>query len=242
MRIYQNIPEMIKEIERDLYEMGITYESETVQDKKVSGAEAQTLELFGYSYALDPAPRAAMVNFYESFQHLGCSPEHQSWVVVEAIERVDHKACLGFKNPGVAWEADGAFWSKFIRDGVFSYSYAERWQAQLPYIIEELRRRPNTRQAIITMYDWHQDIMNFGGRDRVPCSLTYQFILRGDRLSVIYNQRSCDFLKFFLADVYFTCALLDYVATRVGAKTHKMIHFLGSLHAFKADLESRGIF
>lgn len=43
MRIYQNIEEMVKEVERDLYEMGITYTSKTVQDQKV---ELQTLEIW----------------------------------------------------------------------------------------------------------------------------------------------------------------------------------------------------
>jgi thymidylate synthase len=142
----------------------------------------------------------------------------------------------------VAWKEDRDKWEKFLRDGVFSYSYAERWQYQLPYVIRELKARPNSRQAIMTMYDVHQDMMNWGGRDRVPCSLSYQFLLRDDKLTLIYTQRSCDFLSFFATDVYLSVRLLQHVAAEIDATPVRFIHQIGSLHAFAKDLEGRGIF
>jgi thymidylate synthase len=94
----------------------------------------------------------------------------------------------------------------------------------------------------MTMYDVHQDMMNWGGRDRVPCSLTYQFIVRDGTLTLVYNQRSCDFIKFFASDVFITCELLSYVAEMLNVKVGRFVHFLGSLHAFAGDLEGRDIF
>jgi len=145
-------------------------------------------------------------------------------------------------NPGIAWFENHDFWCKFIRNGVFSYSYAERMQEQLPYIIRELKSKPNTRQAVMTMYDKHNDMLHWGGKDRVPCSLTYQFLLREDKLVLIYNQRSCDFIKFFPSDVWLTVQLLKHVAYKIGKEPGQFIHFLGSLHAFAGDLKGKDIF
>ena len=45
--------EMIKEVERDLVEMGVVYQSATCQDKDVSKNEDwKTMEIFGYTYQL----------------------------------------------------------------------------------------------------------------------------------------------------------------------------------------------
>ena len=53
MRIYTDAVEMIKEVERDLFEMGIRYQSTTVQDRIVGNdPEFQTIELTAYQYSL----------------------------------------------------------------------------------------------------------------------------------------------------------------------------------------------
>jgi thymidylate synthase len=109
-------------------------------------------------------------------------------------------------------------------------------------VISELKQHPNTRQAIMTMYERTLDMRKWGGKERVPCSLTYQFLLRDDELVLIYNQRSCDFIKFFPADVYFTVKLLQHVAKKIEKPAGKFIHFLGSLHVFAKDVEGEHIF
>jgi thymidylate synthase len=229
---------MIKEIEREIWEMGTRYNSDTVQDKVVTGdSKFQTIELFGYSYMLKDGYLKS--DLEKIILYFG-DENDLAWCKAEIQERLNF--ALINKNPGEAWKIKDKFWGQFLRDGIFSYSYTERWQQQLPFIINELKIRPNSRQAMMTMYSAEKDIMNFGGRDRVPCSVSYQFAIRNDKLTLIYNQRSCDFLKFFAADVYFTVHLLNYVANEVGVEMGNFIHFLGSLHAFAGDLEGRGIF
>jgi thymidylate synthase len=237
MRIYQNPIVMIKEIERDLWEMGTHYQSVTVQDKFVGdNPKYQTIELFGYSYLLKGYDKDTLK---EMVLYTG-NPKILSWVLEEALERLDFTSLN--KNPGRSWQQNPEFWAPFLREGLFSYTYAERWQAQLLYVIQELQLRPNSRQAIMTMYSAEKDMMNWGGRDRVPCSLSYQFAIRNNALTLIYSQRSCDFIKFFAADVYFTVTLLQFVADSLEIKPGNFIHFIGSLHAFRGDLENRGIF
>jgi thymidylate synthase len=235
MRIYQDATEMVREVERDLFEMGVRYQSGTVQDQLVEDDPMyQTIELVGYAYSLTDVDQDDLTKMMKYMN------ANVDWAVAEKMERL-HRGQFP-PNPGQAYAKNYDFWMKFMRNGCFSYSYAERWWDQLPYVIRELRARPNTRQAVMTMYDVHQDMMNWGGRDRVPCSLTYQFVIRDGVLSLIYNQRSCDFMKFFATDVFLTCELLRHVAGAVDAEIGRFVHFLGSLHAFAGDLQDRKIF
>lgn len=239
MRIFSDAVEMIKEVERDLFEMGTRYQSKTVQDQSVAdNPDFQTIELCGYAYMLTDFDK---ISLEKAIEHTGYAPI--DWVREEAHERIHGSQIIGEPlNPGYAWRLNKKLWEPFLRNGVFSYSYAERWKEQIPYIIHELKEKPETRQAVLTMYDRHQDMMNWGGKDRVPCSLTYQFILREGKLVCIYNQRSCDFIKFLAADVYFTVALMNHIAMEIGVECGQFIHFLGSLHAFAGDLKDREIF
>lgn len=239
MRIFSSPLEMIREVERDLFEMGVRYQSETVQDKQVkSDPRYQTIELMGYGYTLNPSTLQQLSTM------VGYNNNNLAWAEAEYYERVPvlGSGPLMSLNPGRAWMIDAERWEKFLRDDKFSYTYAERWSLQIPYVIDELIWRPNTRQAMMTMYDQHQDLMNWGGRDRVPCSISYQFIQRNGTLNLIYSQRSCDFIQFFSTDVYITVRLLKYVCDMTGYKEGNFIHFIGSLHAFAGDLEGRGIF
>lgn len=242
MRIFIDPIEMHKEVERDLFEMGTRYQTQTVQDKVVDeDARFQTIELFGYAYQLHNINAAVLERFL-----VYCDLD-VGWAHAELQERLfglpQQNDCPRRPlNPGDAWERRRTFWEPFLRGGKFSYTYSERWQEQLDYIVDELHNRPNTRQALMTMYDRHQDMLNWGGRDRVPCSISYQFMRRDDALHVVYTQRSCDFVAFFPYDVFFTCKLLMFVAAQLGIAVGTFTHFLGSLHAFAKDLEGRNIF
>ena len=232
MRIYDNCLEMVKEVERDLYEMGIQYDSATVQDKVLEGDSAETLELFGYAYTLK-----SNFKIHDMLTYMGSSV---AWVKEELKERVQGGSPTN--NPGSSWLLNKGFWEQYIREGCFSYSYPERIQWQLPYVINELKKRPTSRHVVISIYSAERDIMNWGGLDRIPCSVLYQFLIREGKLHVVYNERSCDFLKFFATDVFLTLGLRDYIGAQLNLSPGNMTHFIGSLHAFKTDLDKRNIF
>ena len=224
MRIYQNMHECFGEVQRDLKEMGITYVSETVQDQK---GQFKTLEINNYGYTIVDA------NWDEARGTCLANGVNMPWLEQEAKDRVSSE--LGIKNPNPAVHLSG-FWDKFFRDSCLAYTYPERLHPQMDRIIHELKTRPNTRQAVMTMYDQHQDLMNFGGRDRIPCSMYYQFLLRDGKLHCSYTMRSCDLYKFFLADAALAIALTKGIADILGVKVGNFTHFIGSLHAFESDL------
>lgn len=230
MRIYQSAIVAADELGRELKEMGIEYQSDTVQDKYVGDdPNYLTLELMGYSYCIQNC-----TDLGELLDHMKVNAP---WVRAELVERLDFSSTN--KNPGDAWKLNEEFWKPFIRDGVLSYSYPERWQAQIPYVIRELKTRPNTRQAIISMYESTKDMMNWGGNDRVPCSLTYQFFIRNNLLHIIYSQRSCDYTLFWASDVYTTIKLMEYIAKEINVKPGYFYHNIGSLHTFRANVKDQ---
>lgn len=238
MRIYKSCLEALKEVERDLAEMGIEYQSYSVQDKVVvDNDNYRTKEITHYGYTItDP-----LVELYEMVRYKK-EKRYADWVQTEALERTSKHPVSNSRNPGDAWQLYPDLWKEFIHDGHFSYTYMERWREQLPYVIDELERHPTSRQVMITMYDRHQDMMHWGGSMRVPCSMTYNFLIREGKLIMCYTQRSCDFYQFFQADMFCSIWLMKHVVeelNRRGVAVHvgKFTHFISSLHAFKKDLK-----
>ena len=223
MRYFQDIKTAYSEVKRDLAEMGIVYESATVQDK-VSGEE--TIELMNYGFTI------TQPNYMQSYDYCVKSGINEQWLRTEMKSRLEPPV-----NPGTAWLCNKQFWKQFLRDGCFSYTYSERMWFQLSRVIYELSLHPNTRQAIITMYDQHQDLMNWGGRDRIPCSMHYQFLLRQEKLHLMYVMRSCDLIKFFLPDYTMAVGLLEHVADQTHNRVGSITMVIGSLHAFQSDVE-----
>ena len=231
MRIYTDYLEMAKEVERDLFEMGIHVQSGTVQDKNVEGDENfKTVELNGYSYKL-----VGYNNMKKMLNHFDLP---LAWVEKEFIERISPELI----NPGEAYKEREKYWEPFLHNEEFEYTYNERIRDQIPYVISELYKFPNTRQAVITIYDQHKDMRNFGGKARVPCSMYYQFFLRNNQLHMMYTMRSCDFLKHFPTDVLLAVKLNECIARKLEVEVGTFTHFIGSLHAFYVDMKSRGIF
>lgn len=227
MRIYESFKEMFSEVQRDVVELGIRISSESVQNIQDVGEEYDMKEIIGYSYELIDT------RSYESSFSLA---EHE-WLDHEFQERISFKRI----NPGGAWKYRREIWEPFLnREGEFDYTYNERMRTQLGVIIRELRKRPNTRQAVMTIYSPEEDISHLGGYKRIPCSLSYQFILRKKKLHMVYNMRSCDVTTHFRFDVALACKLLDYVAGKIERTYGHLIHNIGSLHIFKKDAE--GIF
>lgn len=224
MRFYTDARDMYSETERDLKEMGISYVSKTVQDKEVN---ADTKELLGHAYRLEMVP--GLVTDLETLAMEKGIP--RAWMIAEIGERLYQ--CV---NPGRAWIYREDLWRQYLRNGRFSYTYSERLFNQYAKILQELKTKKDTRQAVLTMF-WPTDLDQLGGVDRVPCSLTYQFICRDDELFLIYTMRSCDFYKFFLFDLLFACTLLEDFGRQLDKDPKFIQHQIGSLHAFEEDLK-----
>jgi len=229
VRIYQNFTEMHSEVGRDLVELGTEVPSHSVQAFKVrEDPNFDMKEIIGYAYRLD--------GWHDTADCL--SSEEWCYTAREHAHRMSNS----WLNPGEAWQSRMDLWEPMLnQDGEFDYTYNERIRVQLDRIYKELLRRPNTRQAVLTIYD-KEDQRGFGGKFRVPCSLHYQFLVRKKRLHMIYSMRSCDYFAHFKVDVALAIEFLCYMADILGVAYGTFTHFIGSLHCFRKDWESAGIF
>ena len=237
MRIFANCQEAISEIQRDLYEMGVEVTSNSMQNKVVKGDDGfTTKELQGYSFTiLDSGDKDSIANNLE-----WCEAEFKEringWYAVD-----DFRQPYTPLNPGNAYKIRSEIWNQFLVDGKFCYTYNERMHWQIKAVIEELKRNPNSRQAIIEVHSRKTDQDRMGGKSRIPCSMYYQFMIRNGKLDVIYNMRSTDFLTHFKHDIWLACKLRDFMAEKVGIESGKYIMFASSLHAYKKDFPE-GVF
>lgn len=109
-------------------------------------------------------------------------------------------------------------------------------------VVELLLDDPLTRQGYFPM--WFPEDTG-GGDKRAPCTIGYHFMMRDDRLDINYHIRSCDFVKHFRNDLYFTARLLVWVLRQLQSRDARWkevevgtLHMqIGSLHAFKPDWE-----
>lgn len=257
MRIYQNPFEAFKEVERDLFEMGISVHPQTMQDKGVrNDPNYLTKEIRGYAFKI--------VDWTWHIEHIKRALHHLfeektddvlTYILAEFRERVCGKA----SNPGTAYLHRKNLWEEFLHNGKFAYTYSERITPQLQTILEELRTNPESRQAIINIHSnicpelnlisvrqntvaKSQDLHLRGGGGRLPCSMYYQVMVREKKVDLIYCMRSCDFLVHFPVDVSLALLLQDWFADSLGLKTGTFTYFCGSLHAYNVNMVERDIF
>lgn len=223
MRIYGNCQEAITDIGRELKKNGVSVHTQSYQNKIIKDDPAfETKEIQGFQFCIiDTSDKDAMPNVTVE------------WAKAEFAERISEHPT----NPGKAYLLRENIWKEFLVDGRFDYTYNERifWQKNL--IVEELQKNPETRQAIIEIHNNKDDLFSLGGKKRIPCSLSYQFMIRDGKLDVIYLMRSTDFATHFQNDIWLADEMRKWVAQQLGIPTGKFIMFASSLHIYKKDWE-----
>jgi hypothetical protein len=269
MRIYQSPIVAAREVERDLFEMGIDVHPQTMQDKHVAndpGYKTKELQAYGFKingWQWTPEGEAVFVNYVltgsaESGPH-PTFPSVMGYINQEHEDRVSGQVM----NPGNSWRIRPDVWTQFLHEGLFAYTYSERMTPQLLRILQELEEKPESRQGIINLHsnicpsqnlsrvptgNLHRevtrsaDINNMGGAGRVPCSLYYQVMVREGKVDLIYGMRSCDFVTHFPVDIALALRLQAWFADQLKKPTGHFTYFTGSLHAYQKDLKHRGIF
>lgn len=126
--------------------------------------------------------------------------------------------------------------SRFSDDGeTFFGAYGTKIVPQLPYVVETLRRDPDSRQAVINI--WREAPPP--SRD-VPCTLSTQFLVREGWLEQIVTMRSSDAWLGVPYDVFNFSMLagvvlleLDWRDLRLGT----LRHVAGSRHLYERNFD-----
>lgn len=131
---------------------------------------------------------------------------------------------------------------EFTDFGVFHGAYAARAHGLLGDLVDLLQRDPDSRQAVISVFDSTRDL-NRAKRD-IPCTLSLHFMhgpeadpaeMRDLELQV--SMRSNDMWLGTPYDFQQFAILQASVAQALGAWPGRYVHVAGSLHLYERDLE-----
>lgn len=129
--------------------------------------------------------------------------------------------------------------TRYTDDGRLQGAYGPRmrkWRGridQLDGVRRLLTRDPDSRQAVIQLFDPERDTR--GHRD-VPCTLGYRFFLRAGRLHMHTSMRSQDLWLGFPYDIFAATVLQELLAGWLGAELGEYHHFVDSLHLYDQHL------
>jgi hypothetical protein len=215
-----------------------------------SHPEMATRELLNYSIRVDDS------NYTMSELHDQIGPD-LPWADDHFFERVGGLPL----NPPPSesyWPHSPTGNGRFKHDGLFSHTYPERYWPKFagiggprrgirfPYgdvddLVALLVRDPLTRQAYLPV--WFPEDLGAPINERKPCTLGYQFIMRDNKLHIVYNIRSCDFYRHFRNDIYLTVRLLHWVLIQLrshdpdwdNVSAGSFTMHITSLHVFTND-------
>jgi thymidylate synthase len=106
---------------------------------------------------------------------------------------------------------------------------------QLQYVIHTLKDKPDSRKAVIQLFD-HQDVIE--PHHDIPCTCTLQYLLRDGRLSAITYMRSNDVFLGMPHEIFCFTMLQELIARSVGAELGSYHHMVGSLHMYDRNAGS----
>ena len=126
-------------------------------------------------------------------------------------------------------------YEEMAEDGLIYGGYGPRltqWkdQNQIANIVNLLNEKPESRRAVIQLFDavdisvHHKD---------VPCTCTFQFMIRGNALHMVTNMRSSDAYIGLPHDVFCFTMLQEMIARILSTNLGFYCHVTGSLHIYE---------
>jgi thymidylate synthase len=122
-----------------------------------------------------------------------------------------------------------------IRGAYGPRMFAPEGQNQFENVAALLRRKVNSRQAVIQLFDGTDLASAY--RD-VPCTCTLQFMVRDGRLSLTASMRSNDAYKGLPHDVFSFTMIQEIMARTLGVEVGDYTHFVCSLHVYDDNLRA----
>ena len=104
---------------------------------------------------------------------------------------------------------------------------------QVSDVIEQIKNNPNSRRLIVSA--WNPAELNVCTLP--PCHILYQFDVDGDKLSLMWVQRSVDCGTGLPFNIASYALLLHIVARMTGKIPHELIGSLGNTHIYKNHVE-----
>lgn len=126
--------------------------------------------------------------------------------------------------------------AQFMNDGEFRGAYGPRVSHQYSRLEKLLRRDPDTRQAVLQVWNWRRDLDQEWVKD-IPCTVAIQVTVRDGRLNLHTRMRSNDVWWGCAYDFGVFCGLQCSLADALHLEVGHYYHVATSMHLYERDVE-----
>jgi thymidylate synthase len=120
-----------------------------------------------------------------------------------------------------------------VDKGNWAYTYHSRIAPQIPFIIEELRRNPYSRRAVVDVRDWKVDAPS----SDPACLQHIQYFIRHCKLHCKVLFRSNDACKATFMNAFALIMLQKRIADELGLEVGTYTHKANSFHCYEQDFK-----
>lgn len=121
-------------------------------------------------------------------------------------------------------------------NGIFHGAYGPRTNGQYDIIIERLKNDPDSRQAVVTIWNPQYDLQH-SKRD-YPCTILHQFRIRDNKLNMSVYMRSNDVWLGAAYDFFQFTRVQIAMAWVLGIAPGTYAHHVGSLHIYEQHYDA----
>lgn len=123
-------------------------------------------------------------------------------------------------------------------DGRFHGGYGRRIGDQMTTIVDRIKKDPDTRQAVVTLWDPALDAK--GGKKDHPCTVMFNWRVRSGKLLMSTFMRSQDVHWGWPYDVVMFSTLHLTMAAYLGVEVGPYTHHAASFHIYTKDVKALG--
>lgn len=127
------------------------------------------------------------------------------------------------------FEIDKCNWTYTYHNRMVNYDGID----QIQFVIDELRRNPYSRRAVIAIRDVKVDISN----NDPACMQHIQYFIRNNRLDCSVLFRSNDACKATFMNAFALIMLQKYIADELGCEVGSYTHRANSFHCYERDFD-----
>jgi len=117
-----------------------------------------------------------------------------------------------------------------VQRGNWEYTYHQRMENQVPWVIDELKRNPDSRRAVIVIRE-ESDLSS----DSPACLQHIHFMIRGGALHCKVLLRSNDATKATFMNAFALVMLQKRIADELGVIVGSYAHRANSFHVYERD-------
>ena len=214
---------------KEILENGYSSEGTNVRTRWEDGQEANYLSIVGVTNKYDVGKEFPMITLRNNTNTIKRAIDEILWIWQKKSNRVE--------------DLNSHIWDQWAgKDGTigkaYGYQMSKKYEFktkngielldQVDYMLYLLKNNPSSRRIMTNIFNF-EDLKEM---NLEPCAYGTQWLVKGDKLHLILNQRSQDMLAANGWNTMQYAALLCMVAQCVGLKVGTLTHNIGDCHIY----------